>query len=68
MGNNDKLYLYVGIDNVCFKCLVVFGDKFEFDVVLVKECRGIWKFKGIVSVDGDVVCCVEFMCVMREIV
>ena len=67
MGNNDKLYLYAGIDNARFKRPVVPGDKLEFDVALVKERRGIWKFKGTASVDGDVACCAEFMCAMREI-
>lgn len=66
VGKSDKLYLYVGIDNVCFKCLVILGDRFDFEVCLVKECCGIWKFKGVVSVDGEEVCSVEFMCVMRE--
>ena len=67
MGNNDKLYLYAGIDNARFKRPVVPGDRLEFDVALVKERRGIWKFKGTASVDGDIACVAEFMCAMREI-
>jgi len=67
MGNNDKLYLYAGIDNARFKRPVVPGDRLEFDVALVKERRGIWKFKGTASVDGDIACSAEFMCAMREI-
>lgn len=47
---------------------MVSGDKLEFDICLLKECRGIWKFKGIVIVNNELVCSVEFMCVMREIV
>ncbi len=66
-GKNDKLYLYAGIDNARFKRPVVPGDRLEFDVALVKERRGIWKFKGTGSVDGDEVCSAEFMCAMREI-
>jgi 3-hydroxyacyl-[acyl-carrier-protein] dehydratase len=36
-------------------------------VALVKERRGIWKFKGTATVEGDLVCSAEFMCAMREI-
>ena len=53
IGKNDKLYLYAGIDNARFKRPVTPGDKLEFDVSLVKERRGIWKFKGVASVDGE---------------
>jgi len=67
MGKNDSLYLYAGIDNARFKHPVVPGDKLEFDVALVKERRGIWKFKGTATVEGDLVCSAEFMCAMREI-
>jgi 3-hydroxyacyl-[acyl-carrier-protein] dehydratase len=59
--------LYAGIDNARFKRPVVPGDKLDFDVALVKERRGIWKFKGTATVNGDLVCSAEFMCAMREI-
>lgn len=67
MGKSDKLYLYAGIDNARFKRPVVPGDKLEFDIELVKERRGIWKFRGSARVEGDEVCNAEFMCAIREI-
>lgn len=66
MGNSDKLYLYAGIDKARFKAPVVPGDKLDIDVNLIKERRGIWKFEGIASVDGQSVCVAEFMCAMRD--
>ncbi|NVK53982.1 MAG: 3-hydroxyacyl-ACP dehydratase FabZ [Alteromonadaceae bacterium] len=63
---NDKLYLYAGIDNARFKRPVTPGDRLDFDVCLVKERRGIWKFRGVASVDGEEACNAEFMCAMRE--
>ena len=66
IGKNDKLYLYAGIDNARFKRPVTPGDRLDFDVCIVKERRGIWKFKGVASVDGEAACCAEFMCAMRE--
>lgn len=66
VGNSDDLYLYAGIDNARFKRPVVPGDRLDFSVKLLKEKRGIWKFQGIASVDGQVACSAEFMCAMRK--
>lgn len=66
VGKSDKLYLYAGIDNARFKRPVTPGDRLDFDVSIVKERRGIWKFTGVASVDGEEACCAEFMCAMRE--
>ena len=66
VGKSDKLYLYAGIDNARFKRPVTPGDRLDFEVCLVKERRGIWKFKGVASVDGEEACSAEFMGAMRE--
>lgn len=65
-GNTDDLYLYAGVDNARFKRPVVPGDRLDFSVTLIKERRGIWKFHGSASVDGNEVCSAEFMCAMRK--
>ena len=66
VGNSDDLYLYAGIDKARFKRPVVPGDRLDFSVKLIKEKRGIWKFSGIASVDGQEACSAEFMCAMRK--
>ncbi len=66
VGNTDQLYLYAGIDNARFKRPVIPGDRLDFSVRLVKERRGIWKFQGVASVDGEEACSAEFMCAMRK--
>lgn len=66
MGNSDKLYLYAGIDKARFKAPVIPGDKLDITVRLIKEKRGIWKFEGVASVDGNPTCVAEFMCAMRD--
>lgn len=65
-GNTDDLYLYAGIDNARFKHPVVPGDRLDFDVKLIKERRGIWKFEGVASVNGKECCTAAFMCAMRK--
>lgn len=66
VGPTDDLYLYAGIDKARFKLPVTPGDKLDFDVDLIKERRGIWKFKGYASVNGQEACSAEFMCAMRK--
>jgi len=66
VGKNDSLYLYAGIDKARFKRPVVPGDRMDMHVKLIKERRGIWKFSGVASVDGEEACSAEFMCAMRE--
>ena len=60
------LYYFVGADDVRLRRPVVPGDRLDFSVKLIKEKRGIWKFHGIVSVDGKEACSAEFMCAMRK--
>lgn len=62
-----SLYLYAGIDNARFKHPVVPGDRLDFDVKLLKVRRGIWKFEGVASVDGQEACSASFMCAMRNV-
>lgn len=66
INRNDGLYLYAGIDKARFKRPVIPGDRLDMSVKLIKERRGIWKFSGVCSVEGDQACEAEFMCAMRE--
>lgn len=67
MGRSDKLYLFAGVDNARFKRQVIPGDRLDISVQLLKERRGIWKFSGIASVDGEEACSADFLCATREI-
>ena len=65
-ADNDTIYYFAGIDNARFKRPVVPGDQLVLDVEFLKERRGIAKFTGVASVDGEVVCTAELMCAKRE--
>lgn len=67
MGRSDKLYLFAGVDNARFKRQVTPGDRLDISIKLLKERRGIWKFSGVASVDGEEACTAEFLCATREI-
>lgn len=63
----NSLYYFVGIDNARFKRPVEPGDQLRLEVQYLKRMRGIWKFNGKATVDGDTVCSAVIMCAEREI-
>ena len=65
---DDKtVYYFAGIDGARFKRPVEPGDQLIMDVDLDRVRAGIYKFKGVIRVAGDVVCEAELMCPMRTI-
>jgi 3-hydroxyacyl-[acyl-carrier-protein] dehydratase len=65
---DDKtVYYFAGIDGARFKRPVEPGDQLIMDVTLERMKSGIFKFKGVTRVDGDVVCEAELMCTMRSV-
>lgn len=65
---SDKtLYLLVGIDGARFKRQVTPGDRMLFDVEVLKEKRGIWKFDARASVEGETACTAEVMIARNEL-
>jgi 3-hydroxyacyl-[acyl-carrier-protein] dehydratase len=65
--DENSLYYFVGIDGARFKRVVEPGDQLILKVEYVKRMRGIWKFKGEASVDGEAVCSADIMCAEREV-
>jgi 3-hydroxyacyl-[acyl-carrier-protein] dehydratase len=65
---DDKtVYYFAGIDGARFKKPVEPGDQLIMDVTLDRMKAGIFKFKAVATVAGDVVCEAELMCTMRTI-
>ena len=61
------LYLLAGIDKARFRRQVVPGDRLTFDVSMMWEKRGIWKFDATASVDKEVACTAEVMLARNEL-
>jgi 3-hydroxyacyl-[acyl-carrier-protein] dehydratase len=55
-GDNDSLFLFAGVDNARFKRVVEPGDQLRLEVEVLRHRQDVWKFKGIASVDGHLVC------------
>ena len=62
---DESLYYLVGIDEARFKHPVKPGDQLVLKVDVIKSKRGVWKFNGEASVDGNVVATAELMCAER---
>jgi 3-hydroxyacyl-[acyl-carrier-protein] dehydratase len=54
--DNTLLHLLAGIDNARFKRVVEPGDQLRLEVEVLRHRQGVWKFKGVASVDGHLVC------------
>lgn len=60
-----ELFYFAGIDEVRFKQPVEPGDQLQLYVEVIKERRGVTRFKGIATVDGEVACEAILMCARR---
>jgi 3-hydroxyacyl-[acyl-carrier-protein] dehydratase len=68
MTPDDKtIYYFAGIDGARFKRPVGPGDQLIMDVELLRMKAGIFKYKAVSRVDGNLVCEAELMCTMRTI-
>jgi 3-hydroxyacyl-[acyl-carrier-protein] dehydratase len=65
--DQDSVYYFVGVDSARFKKPVFPGDQLRLEVSLVRALKGITKFTGQATVDGEVVSEAELMCAMRSL-
>lgn len=64
----NMMYYLVGVDKCRFKQPAVPGDKLELSVEVVgKPRRGVWRFKGVASVDGKTIASADLMCAEKEV-
>lgn len=61
-GQPDASLFYLGsIENARFKKVVVPGDQLHLKVELQKRRGNVWKFKGIATVNGEIVCTADML-------
>jgi len=65
--DENNIYYFVGIDSARFKRPVVPGDQLALEITIDRVRAGIWKFKAIASVDGEVAAEAALMCTMRQV-
>lgn len=60
--NSDALFYLGAIENARFKKMVVPGDQLHLKVDIERRRGHVWKFKGVATVSGEVVCTAEMTC------
>jgi len=63
--DENTVYYFVGIDGARFKRPVTPGDQLILKVDLLRNARGLWKFKALAEVDGQLAAEAELMCTLR---
>ena len=64
-SDDKSVYYFVGIDGARFKRPVSPGDQLIFEVSILANKRGIWKFAAQAKVDGQIAAEAELMCTVR---
>jgi 3-hydroxyacyl-[acyl-carrier-protein] dehydratase len=62
----DDLYLFAAIDNARFKRPVSPGDRLDLYAEIIASKRGIYKYKAVAKVDGQLVAEADLMCAHRK--
>ncbi len=62
-----SVFYFVGIDAARFKKPVTAGDQLHLHIELLRQIRGIWKFKAEARVGGEIVAEAELMCAKRDV-
>ena len=65
--DDNTVYYFAGIDGARFKRPVEPGDQLILEVSLERMKAGMFKFKAVSRVDGEIACEAELMCTMRKI-
>jgi 3-hydroxyacyl-[acyl-carrier-protein] dehydratase len=63
---DENTVVFVGIDNARFKRPVEPGDQLKMEVEITRRARGIWKYRAVATVDGQVAVEGDLMCTMRS--
>ena len=63
----DTVFYFAGIDEARFKKPVLPGDQLHLHIVIDRQMRGVWKFKGEARVDGQLAAEARLMCAKRDL-
>jgi 3-hydroxyacyl-[acyl-carrier-protein] dehydratase len=63
----ESVYYFAGIDEARFKKPVSPGDQIILNVKIDRILKGIWKYKGVATVDNKIVAEASMMCILKNI-
>ena len=65
--DEKTVYYFAGIDGARFKRPVTPGEQLIIKVELIRSMRGVYKFKAIAEVDGQLAAEAELMCTVKTV-
>lgn len=65
--DEKSVYYFAGIDGARFKRPVSPGDQLIFKVELTRSMRGVFKFKAVAEVEGQLAAEAELMCTVKTV-
>lgn len=65
LTHENNLFLFVGVDNVRFKRMVVPGDQLLLNVELLRKKQDLYKFQVVATVNEEVACAAELLLTRR---
>ena len=65
--DDNSIFYFAGIDNARFKKPVEPGDQLHLHIEILRQMRGVWKFKAEARVDGEVAAEADLMCAQRTL-
>ena len=60
-ANQQRLYLFAGVDHARFKRIVEPGDQMCIEVELKKHKQRIWRCAGTITVDDELACSAQIL-------
>lgn len=65
-ANQNTLHYLAGVDKARFKRIVEPGDQLQLDIELIRIKQEVCKFKGVATVDGELVCSAELLSAKKD--
>lgn len=65
--DEESVFYFVGIDGARFKRPVTAGDQLHLHVEMLRQMRGVFKYKAEARVDGELAAEAELMCAKRKL-
>ncbi len=66
-ADENRLYLFAGVDKARFKRPVLPGSLIEIETRTVRKVKRLWKTAATAQVDGQVVCTGDFLFTFQEL-
>ena len=65
ISRENSLFLFAGVDGVRYKRIVIPGDQLMLNIEMLRYKQEVYKFKGVATVENELVCSAELIIARR---